>query len=158
MHFKDATEDINAHINKINDPMDILAGTVGPGSIMAVNHLQSSFDSNVKGIVSEYVAVSLTLKCDLRLVKIFTNHSDVRRNPALQGWVTELHFLATLRAASAMPKKLLSVTRIDCDIKEEWSVHGYQENFEPTEVSAKPEKDWLIPKKWNQGGYDFIQS
>jgi hypothetical protein len=64
-NFQVSIVDINKEISKVQDPQNILSGQSGPASIGIVNHLRSSIN-NARGIVSEYVAVSLTLQCELR--------------------------------------------------------------------------------------------
>ncbi len=38
-----------------------------------------------------------------------------------------------------------------------WSVNGIHEDFDPYNVPESLSGEWLIPQKWNQGGYDFLQ-
>jgi hypothetical protein len=158
-NIQKSIEDINKQIRKVGDPLNILSGQSGSSSFAVVNHLGSSFKNKIitKGIVSEYVAVSLTLQCELKVVRTFLNNADVKRNPSMLGWITELKFLATLRYASKTFQKSLTVVGTVTNENEEWTVQGYQEGFDALTVQEKPVEEWIIPKKWNQGGYDFIQ-
>ena len=121
----------------------------------AVYHLLSIFHGHRVGIVSEYVAVQVFYKVSLKQVQSFLFCDDVKRNPAFEGWVRELEFLVNLRIAATQCLEL-SVVGEGGD-SEEWSVKGYKKDFNPDNIVEIPSEEWLIPIKWNQPGYDFIQ-
>ena len=144
------TKDIKLQIQKIKHK-DYVKDLTGSRSEGAVNHLLA----NINGqdvLVSEYAARIITLKCELHLIKNFLGHDVVKKPPAFSGWVVELNFLARLRTSAASNAKEISVysgTKMEV-----WSVKDYTE-FDPLNITQLAE--WLIPKCWNQGGYDFIQ-
>ena len=151
-------EVVDEAINRVESYESFYKGDCGPATNATVHHLQSVFSAGKKhGIVSEYAAVTLFFKVQLTQVRQFLSCPDVKKNPAFEGWVRELEFLVHLRTtAGCEGSKKLSVKDKD-GVTEEWTVQGYTENFDPDNITQLPTKEWLIPRKWNQGAYDFIQ-
>ena len=129
----------------------------GRATSVAVHHLQSIFCAGKKrGIVSKYAAIRLFFRVQLQQVQQFLSCPDIKKNPAFEGWVRELEFLVNLRAAAEYDDTKLLVADAD-GTAEEWTLRGFEEDFDPDNIDELPTKEWLIPKKFNQGGCDFIQ-
>lgn len=146
-----ATQDILMHLKKIVDMEISLKKLVGWRNETCVNHLYAHFNEDYV-LVSEYVIRWLSLKYELSAVTAMLNNEVVRRNPAFQEWVVEFAFLVKLRS-----KIEIEVSSHSTGNSEKWEVNGVIEEFEPTALSVAPSNPWLIPKRWNQGGYDFVQ-
>ena len=150
--IEQATEHLNDQLQKVNNVDNYLKNLVGYKSVGAVNHLLSVFGENRVYIVSLYAIRWFSWKNEIGTVELFLKQDCVLKNPAFMGWVVEFAFLVTLR------RSLDGITLINPVNNEEevWSVGGH-ETIEPTQLSTKPTEEWLIPMKYNQGGYDFVQ-
>ena len=154
--YKAAKVDIEKHLKKVKKFTDCVLKLQGDKSVDAVNHvlclLNDSDGDSVTVIVSKYATQWLTLKCDFSLIEAFLAQEAVQKNPAFKGWVVELMFLTYIRWAHEYNEKI-QVQKDDT--VEDWTVHGYTD-FDPDNISKPPNREWLIPIKWNQGGYDFV--
>ena len=153
MNVKNATSDIDNQIKKVGNAKVSLLNLMGSKSPFSVNHLLAQFE-DCDCIVSAYVTRRLTLACEFSIIDAFLSHDIVRKNPAFLGWVVELNFLMYLRLASHHKYGYIMVCAED-HYPESWPINEIGD-FEPTAMSKVPSTDWLTPKKWNQGGYDFV--
>ena len=90
---------------------------------------------------------------EANVLHLLQNLSSLQ-NPSFDGIVFKFAFMVQLRAISE--KKLPGRTKMQLynengEPPEWWDVKNY-EVFEPTEMSQIPQKEWLIPKKFNQAG------
>lgn len=158
MTFKDATEEIDAFIESVSNIKDLIEQIVGPKSNQSVNHLCSSFLNKNRYddvLVSEYVVRRLMSICSIKVIKALFNCKAVRNNPSFSGWLVELEFLVSLRVQCDKEGGFIFV-KFD-SVDEQWPATRYIDEFDPTMISEAPTNTWLIPKKWNQAAFDFVQ-
>ena len=70
------------------------------------------------------------------------------RIPALQGWLTEIFFFASIRTGGLNLKTYYNQN-------EKWPACTVV-TFDPLAVIPSYELVWFKPLKWNQGGYDAV--
>ena len=147
------TKDINHHISHVSNYKNVLSGLQGQKCEQHIHHLCSSFESveGRKGIVSKYAAKKMLLRCELELAKGLLRHYSVQKNPVFHGWVVELMFLVKLRFACREGKEI--TVFLNNRDKEFWPAS----NCCSLGDTSPNVNSWLIPTKWNQGGYDFAQ-
>lgn len=158
-HFNttEAIKDADNWLTMPENKQNIMNGMQGYNSNLAVNHLFTKVDRKVF-LVSEYVTRSLMWDCDVEIMKSLTTLSSNLNNPAFDGWVFELDFLLQVR--------------LHCNRKDDFSLFnddnesvcwtcgsGIVRFTEVDELNGETIADgtWLIPNKWNQGGYDAAQ-
>ena len=152
MNIKDAIADIDTQIDRVSDDMALLKCSSGIKSVNLFSSFLSASSFGNSPIISEYVVRCLTLKCEVAAVTLMSQHDSVKKNPSFHGWVVELAFLVCLRTTV---KGHITVWAEES--LEEWSVKGCA-SFDPINPPCPNVNcDWLIPKMWNQSGYDFIQ-
>lgn len=160
--------DIDKHIDGANDKQALLSGLMGQKAAGAVNHLiQRSREGGVF-LVSDYVARCLAKSCELAFVR--QAMVQAQGNPGFDGIVLELDFMAQLRTAKDNSKSL--VLRIGDSKEEKWSVENLINFTQPSDLQGDRLNDgaetfqnkfsvangsWLLPKLFNQGGYDAVQ-
>jgi hypothetical protein len=150
------TKEIPTYIAKINDAKVLLAGMGGDRSLTTVNHL-CMVNKDRKGfIVSEYAMRLIAEKCEQSFITEATAFADAYANPSLDGWVFELDFLLRLRLAKKHGHALIVY---DDMAEEPWTVDSRKHFDKLAELEQIQLADgmWLIPKRWNQGGYDAVQ-
>ena len=162
-----ATTDIDKHLERVPDKQALLSGLQGARAAGSVNHLVQRVKRGTF-LVSEYVARCLAETCEIAFVVAARAQAQV--NPSFDGWVFEMDFMARLRLAHAQRRPLkLSINNTD----EDWDVAKLIRFHIPADlvgdrvVAPGPEVftnqlavetySWLIPKRWNQGGYDAAQ-
>lgn len=162
-----ATTDIDKHLERVPDKQTLLSGLQGAKAAGSVNHLVQRV---VRGtfLVSEYVARCLAETCEIAFVVAARAQAQV--NPSFDGWVFEMDFMARLRLAHDQQGTLkVSINSTD----EDWDVAKLIRFQTPADLvgdrvaAPGPEvftnqlavgtNSWLIPKRWNQGGYDAAQ-
>ena len=108
--------------------------------------------------MSEYVARYFVCNCKYEKLETFLQLHAVECNPAFEGWVAELSFLIYLRAAKRNKKGMqLWEDPKKQGTPEEWSVKSLDDDVDFDNLIEAPKGEWLIPRRWNPGGYDFIQ-
>lgn len=151
--IKGAIHDLKEYLHTIANFDAYVINLPGHKSHVAVNHVLSS--SSV--IVSEFATRYLALKCSFAVVEAFLRQPAVRKNPAFKGWVLELAFLKCIRRVCESEGKECMVVRDVSGNEEKWTAAEIHEDFDPKNVPSELSAEWLIPLKWNQGGYDFLQ-
>ena len=160
MNVEAATQDIVEQLSKVKNFADLLKGSGGGASADAVNHLQCwSRDGRRPTVISEFAMRWLSQEVGLEFVKMYYAHEAVQKNPAWRGWVFELEFLTRLRLAVESGASI----ELEADGKEEtieWRV-PHRETFKDLSAVTQlagggglADGCWLVPEKWNQGGYD----
>jgi hypothetical protein len=150
------TKEIPTYIAKINDAKVLVAGMGGDRSLTTVNHL-CMVNKDRKGfVVSEFAMRLIAEKCEQSFIAEATSYAEAYGNPAFDGWVLELDFLLQLRLAK---KHGLDLCVYDDMVQESWSVSSRKHFDKPSDLPqiALADGMWLIPKRWNQGGYDAVQ-
>jgi energy-coupling factor transporter ATP-binding protein EcfA2 len=151
--------DIKKQIAKCDDFTKLIEDSSGPSSNVAVNHLRQKRGEN-HFIISNYVMRELVQKCDRSFIKALTNVSLIRGNPSFDGWIFEMDFLIQIREmCKDVNNPTLQLLNQDESNAEKWQGDGYQTFTHPAELKGRAFKHnmWLIPKKWNQGGYDAVE-
>jgi hypothetical protein len=168
--YGSALVDIDKQLAKSNDKQALSAGLQGHKAEGAVNHLIQRPRDGKTFLVSEYVARCLSEDCELSFVRLAA--TQAQGNPGFDGIVLEMDFLAQLRLARRINKTL--TVKIGDSAEEEWRVldfipftHpsdlqgiqlGFDEGSETFENKFKlGDGFWLLPKLFNQGGYDAVQ-
>jgi hypothetical protein len=159
-HFNTARAIMDADywLEKVNNKKDLVSGMGGSNNVLAVNHLLSRF-GNRNILVSEYVIRSLMWDLDVETLKILTTYSAQLNNPAFDGIVFELDFLLRLRTQCEKSDGMINLANDEGEVVS-WSCGKEIVKFtEVSELHGKtiPDGTWLIPKKFNQGGYDAAQ-
>jgi hypothetical protein len=147
-----AKDDIETFIDKVGISSGSTSGHRKKGF---VHHLFALFDDKREDFVSQFVARTLAVFHDMSFIRDLLNKEVVKKKKSLGGWIFEWAFLTSLR--SALMTKSRIVVYNSCG-EEKWDVKGLENDFDP-EKPTKPynDNDWLIPVKYNQGGYDFLQ-
>jgi len=163
-------KDITSCINKCSNMKDIVAGLHGDGSHIAVNHLLSKDKEGNASILSRYIVLQLSKKCEASFVSEASNIPMAVTNPAWDGWIFQIDFFMQLRFAMTSKSTL---TLHYNDQVEEWVVPRQVQFRDPTNLRGKKiardpsqeyenkldikPNDWLITAKWNPGCYDAAQ-
>ena len=162
--------DIDKHIERIENKEALLSGMQGAKAKGHVNHMVQRVARGTF-LVSEYVTRSLADSCEKRFVAQAFVQSVKLENPSFDGWVLEMDFMMQLRLAQ-LNTAAIEVT-IGDESKEDWKVpkriafrdpNDLVGNVIPQSVPEAKENllgvtdgAWLVPKRWNQGGYDAAQ-
>ena len=151
-------QEIPTYIDELENMATLLSGMSGKRSATAVNHL-CMVNKDRKGfIVSEYAMRLIAEKCELSFIAEASEFARAFKNPVFDGWVFEMDFLMQLRLSVKLGSCLINL--FDCDgVQESWSVKSRESFYKVTDISAMKLEDdmWLIPQRWNQGGYDAVQ-
>ncbi|KAF1315760.1 hypothetical protein FI667_g15791, partial [Globisporangium splendens] len=128
--------------------------TTGHRASSSINRLFALFKrpnwgGNVSPVISEYVAASVAITCGPEAIKKFMSTQRYASNPALDGWMLEMVFFASLRNGGI---ELVDAAGNNVGSWNQSSVvvaDGIPQ-LSPTHAM------WIKPEKWNQGGYDAI--
>jgi len=166
----EAEEDINSWISSCTDMRLITNGMQGNRSPTTVNHLLSRNREGKCWIISRYVALKLSTRCEAAFVSEASSLSMTFANPSWNGWVFQIDFFLQLRMAETNRQGLVLQRQ---EGSETWTVPNRVEFRDPKDFQGNPVKadpnqesenkkgiklnDWLIPTKWNQGCYDAAQ-
>jgi hypothetical protein len=168
--YAGALVDIDKQLARSKDKQALSAGLQGHKAEGAVNHLIQRPRDGKSFLVSGYVARCLSEDCELSFVRLAA--TQAQGNPGFDGIVLEMDFMAQLRLARKVNKTL--TVKIGDIAEEQWRVlaliHftypddlqgtqlGFDERFETFENKFKlGDGFWLLPKLFNQGGYDAVQ-
>ncbi|KAK1929592.1 hypothetical protein P3T76_014990 [Phytophthora citrophthora] len=153
-HFHTATV-----ATKLSDAVDSLnaaatVATSGQHSSSSINRLFGMFKrphdvGAVSPVISQYAATLIAVRCGPEAIKKFMSTHRDSSNPALNGWMLEMVFFASLRNGGLA---LVDAAGNTVDMWGE-SVIVVGDGI-PALYSAHPV--WIKPEKWNQGGYDAI--
>jgi hypothetical protein len=129
--------------------------TSGQSSVLSINRLFGMFEHPsdkqrwVWPVISQFAATLLAVKCGPDGIKRFMVMRRFSSNPALDGWMLEMVFFASLEKGGLL--------LFDKDRK---SVGKWDEsNVLVTDGIPALSSDhpvWIRPERWNQGGYDAI--
>jgi hypothetical protein len=127
---------------------------VGDRSNGVINRLFGCFINleNIRrtSIISQFAASQLAIKEGPNLIQNLVEvlHRDL--NPAMDGWLLEMWFFASIRSGGV---KL----RLKDGVENYWTEAAVM-TFDPENVPKHLPDDgiWLKPCKWNQGGYDAV--
>ena len=163
--YAGALGDIDKQLAKSKDKQALSAGLQGHKAQGAVNHLIQRPRCGKIFLVSDYVARCLSEDCELAFVKQALQQAQ--GNPGFDGIVLELDFMAQLRVKLG---QALILNIGDCK-EEEWKVWKLTRFTQPEELKGNElqgggayhnkfevtNNSWLVPKLFNQGGYDAVQ-
>jgi DNA polymerase III delta prime subunit len=155
--LKAVIEQTDESVSKVTDVMPYIKGTVGDLSNNVVNRLFSSslaqhgLFRRKTSIVSRFAGIMLAIKVGPELIRHLAEATRHDGNPAMDGWMLEMWFFASLRhgGVNLLNKKgMVSQTLAESNI----------ETLDITSFPSLPKTTglWYKPKKWNQGGYDAI--
>ena len=147
--------EINSYISCVGNISDFLQGRVGDRSRDSVNHLLFRYLINSKTIsffVSKYVAKQIVEIGGKNVINLAYNLAASLNNESFTGWIVELDFLQLLKLGPLSLKDrdgnmivLESKPTVNFDVTEDGMKN----------ISVHILSSWLIPCKWNQGGYDL---
>jgi hypothetical protein len=149
------TEEIPKYVEKLSSMNDLLSGMSGERSATAVNHLVMVNRLGKGFIVSEFAMRLMAEKCEAAFITQATSFAKKFKIPVFDGWVFELDFLLQLR----LKEELAITVTIDGGGTESWNVKSRESFHTLGDIEGLQLEDdmWLIPKRWNQGGYDAVQ-
>jgi len=124
----------------------LLSGMRGDASALATNTLIQLTEKG-RFLISEYVVRKLSARVDAEFVKLAR---QVCRNPSLDGWILEMDFLIRIKHPSGMTLYALS------NEPRVWEFLGQTDFHDPSDIS-EIKTGWLVPDRWNQGGYDAVR-
>jgi hypothetical protein len=163
--YTGALGDIDKQLAKSMDKQALSAGLQGHKAQGAVSHLIQCPRGGKTFLVSDYVARCLSEDCELAFVKQALQQA--MGNAGFDGIVLELDFMAQLRVKLG---QALILNIGDCK-EEEWKVVKLIRFTQPEELKGNKleggsayhnkfevaNNSWLVPKLFNQGGYDAVQ-
>lgn len=148
-------EDIETYIAKASDASSIVKGLRGDRSVLAVNHLTMRDDQSPPQIfiASKYIARQLVERCDSSWIVAASQLPIAWDNLSFDGWLFEAEFMIRLRLGGGKIRLFESL-----DGAVEWEVKHRHRFFDLVELKNKQieTNDWLLPSRWNQGGYDAV--
>lgn len=104
-------------------------------------------DEKERFVVSPFAACLLSETIGAELIRMAA--PICQHNPSFDGWIMELDFLVRIRGQADLV--------LHCEPDIVWP-HFTQYLFsDPPDVSTLTKNLWLIPKRWNQGGYDAVR-
>ncbi|KAH9084554.1 hypothetical protein Ae201684P_001796 [Aphanomyces euteiches] len=144
---------------KLSDAVDALDdakndATSGQRSSLSINRLSGMFKrpndvGAVYPVISQYAGTLIAVKCGPKAIKRFMSTRRDSSNPALNGWMLEMVFFASLRNGG------LDLIDAAGNVIEKWNQSDLIIGDKiPKLPSAHPV--WIKSLKWNQGGYDAI--
>mmetsp|Transcript_999 Transcript_999/g.1221 ORF Transcript_999/g.1221 Transcript_999/m.1221 type:complete len:589 (-) Transcript_999:188-1954(-) len=152
--------DVENHINKCENFVQLIEESSGPSSNVAVNHLRQK-RGNAHFIISKHVMREIVKKCDKTFIKGLTAVSSIYGNPSFDGWVFEMDFLIQINemCKDVTGHTSLQVLNADKSVAGTLYGHDYRTFIDARKLREVRFKEytWLVPKKWNQGGYDAVQ-
>lgn len=147
-------EDLRDAIGTVDDIMPYLQCTIGDRSHGVVNRLftynEDATGKPLSGIISQFAATSLAAKVGPSLIKSLSHALRGNLNPAMEGWLLEMWFFASLQHSGV---------KYCVNDKEMIWPKSVIHMFDPENINiqAIPGKAfWWKPQKWNQGGYDAV--
>ena len=140
---------LDRKIAAVSNVQHLLTGSVGKKSNDAVNSLMCIVEPNVSIFLSEYVTRKLSSLCEK--ATILRCKSILPDNPSWQGWVAELDVISRIRTDCKL-------TVYDKDSEPEiWAGRVLEfDSLDERQVLNCPGKTFLLPLRWNQGGFDFL--
>ncbi|ETN14908.1 hypothetical protein PPTG_07157 [Phytophthora nicotianae INRA-310] len=128
--------------------------TDGHRSPFSINRLYAMFkrpnwEGTMSPLISQYAATTVAILCGPEAIKKFMSMHRDSSNPALNGWMLEMVFFASLRNGG------LTLVDATGNTVDTWgqSVIVVSDAIPPI---ASAHTVWIKPEKWNQGGYDAI--
>jgi len=166
---KKVQAEIDIHLERVEN-LDLLTkGLSGSKSNLAVNHLIMRRKHNVvlySFVVSRAAARAIAEKCDFAWIEAASHLQLAADNPSFDGWILEADFLLRLRCAAQQightPGTPMPLSNIfdGNNIAVDWFVESRHFFWDVSELTQAPKlgpHDWLLPSRWNQGGYDVVQ-
>ena len=153
--YSELEGEIKKHLSRVTNKEWILSDVSGNNCAGAVGHLRfEDRDKNVS-FVSRYVMIAVAKTCELRFIKDAYPFTATHRNPAFKGWIVEFDFLGQLHQALRHKSKVVVSTQ---NKENHLSVREIQYIDPDGDLQhlSKRAGLWLIPIRWNQGGYDAI--
>ena len=145
----DIERKIPKDINALYNITDVLKGVLGQCTDRTINSLFQTHGGHVD-IVSDYAKFVISNRADLSFV--VEARRMVPDNPVWLGWVLELEFRVRIRKGP-VKVEVFNVEEViefpRSEILHVWSAKDL------TSVTLR-NGTWIIPRKWNQGCFDFI--
>jgi len=137
-------------VDKCNDINALLSGMQGDGSTDTTYPLLQR-TSKGQFLVSAYAGRSLSQKVDSMFLVLARNVNQ--GNDVFDDWILEMDFLIKIRKGHV-------ITLFDAhtdQVSDIWEPLVRQVSFDKPEDLETIETGWLVPKRWNQGGYDAVR-
>ena len=157
--YEELEDEIKKQLGRVENKEWILSDISGNNCERAVGHLR--FEDKNKGVffVSQYVMIQVAKKCELQFIKDAYTFIAKHRNPAFKGWIVEFDFLGQLHQALRHKTKVV-VRKDKQELHLPVTVIKYinTDGAGPSFLQNLKKRPglWLIPTRWNQGGYDAV--
>jgi hypothetical protein len=145
---------LNVTMNSIEDFDTFIKSSIGSHSSKPTNRLFNVFEDDNKvqtsELLCEFVLSALSIRVGpTAILNLYVTLGNMS-NPALEGWILECWFFATLQLQDII---LHDVQGVNPEILSK----SYFTAFDPDQPPPIPTSPtWLRPLKWNQGGYDAV--
>ena len=156
MSLKDALEDIEIHLWKVNNVQLIQNGLAGVRGMTAVNHVFAMYPSNNSDrlglfkISSSFMMEKISETVGLEAIRAMYSSHWVQNNPSVHGFVFEWDIITQLQKNNSLTLtvgSLESTWTITKTVRlEEFLRHGI----------ADDEQLLVLPEKWNHPEYDGL--
>ena len=157
-------KEIDKQLSKVENKALLLSNISGEKCEGAVGHLRMvrMLENGDEGVffVSRYVMRKVAESCEAHFLQQAATMADLFGNPAFKGWITEFDFLLRVRQASKHSEGL-RVYNNAAKEEEILPVRAIVDNVDPRDTVSLARLSlttgtWLLPKLWNQGGYDAV--
>ena len=157
MSMKEALEDIDLHLSKVQDAKLIRAGLSGARGLTAVNHIIATYESDdperasgLFSIASNYIMERVSETVGLEAIRVMYSSHWVNKNPAVHGFVFEWDILTRL-------EKFKSLTLTDMNGSSiTWSITQSVRLSEVFNHGITADKTLVYPEKWNHPEFDGL--
>jgi KaiC/GvpD/RAD55 family RecA-like ATPase len=147
---EEVLETLAKSIDSVGNIMLYIENPIAPRSDI-INRLFNVCKEEYKtstSIVSQYASDEIALKSGTQLVESLYKALKNEGNPAMEGWMLEMWFFASIK------KETLKIYD-NLDNEELWP-SCIVSKFDPENPVIDHSQIWLKPLKWNQGGYDAV--
>lgn len=183
--FGTKSDDVRGQIalclHRAEDLEKLVKGLCGEQSAEQVNSLRSLRIENgvpVYSFISAHVMRTVMTRCNIALIKQLSKYAQQRANPSFDGWIFEFEVLETIRMALNTTETggagkvqmtaggqyfvdSKTLEHADSARKELWDVKSMKsflniKDIEKWEPQIFAHGMFLLPQRWNQGGFDVV--
>ena len=151
-------DEIKNHLSRVINKEWILSDVSGNNCDGAVGHLRFEDRKGNVSFVSRYVLITVAKTCELSFIREAYAFTAAHHNPAFKGWIVEFDFLGQLHSALRHKTKLV-VRKGDQELHLPVTGIKYVDPDAADSNLQNLKKHaglWLVPIRWNQGGYDAV--
>jgi hypothetical protein len=155
LNYLESKVEILFHLDRCTSWLDLVRGSAGSQSTVAVNHLAASTD-DISGtfVVSQFAMRFAAAKCQVELIKAAATISA--NKPSHDGWVVEADFLCQVRLAQKQDFISLSTASNSESTSEKWPIVKIEEGISLSGSSIDFSRTWYIPQDRNQACFEAI--